>query len=29
MFAVGFVGASGAGKTTLMEKTLAVLVGRG
>ena len=29
MFAVGFVGASGAGKTTLMEKTLAILVARG
>lgn len=29
MFAVGFIGASGAGKTTLMEKVLSVLVSRG
>ncbi len=29
MFAVGFVGSSGAGKTTLMEKVLAALVARG
>ncbi len=29
MLVVGFVGSSGAGKTTLMEKVLAVLVARG
>lgn len=29
MFAVGFTGASGAGKTTLMEKVLSRLVSRG
>ena len=29
MFAVGFVGSSGAGKTTLMEKVVAALVRRG